>query len=184
VGDPPIFPDSRIVDDAPLVVEHPGDTMTKLAVQRQSRPLIPELSEIFSGFPAFPNYPALAGLRPFFDSHLMRVEDEMTDDRYEVRAELPGVDPADIDITVRNGQLSIKAERAEKKATNGRSEFLYGAFTRTVPLPVGAQEDGITASYGKGILTISIPVSTDAPVEKHVEVQSTETDVPVASNTN
>ena len=53
--------------------------MNKPAVQRQSRPLLPELSELFNGFPTFANLPALASLRPL----------------YEVRAELPGVDPTD-----------------------------------------------------------------------------------------
>ena len=152
--------------------------MTKLAVQRQSRPLLPELSELFSGFAPF------AGLRPFFDHHAIRVEEETNDGRYEVRAELPGLDPAndiDIDITVRDGQLTIKAERAEKTQSNGRSEFTYGSFTRSVPLPEGADEDDITASYGKGILTISVPVPEAEPAEKHVEVQSTETDAEVVS---
>ena len=69
--------------------------MNKLAVQRQSRPLLPVLSELFTGFPAF------AGLRPFFDNHLMRLEDETKDGIYEVRAELPGVEPTeDIEVTI------------------------------------------------------------------------------------
>lgn len=161
--------------------------MTKLAVQRQTRPLLPELSQIFSGFPAFPNYPTLAGLRPLFDSHLMRVEDELLDDHYEVRAELPGVDPADIDVTLHAGQLTIKAARTAKASDGasgkGHSEFLYGSFTRSVPLPAGAVEDGVTAGYGAGILTVSIPVCTDQPAEKRVEVQSTDSDVAVQPTT-
>jgi len=69
--------------------------VNKLAVQRQSRPLLPELSELFTGFPAF------AGLRSFFDNHLMRLEDETKDGIYEVRAELPGVEPTeDIEVTI------------------------------------------------------------------------------------
>ena len=70
--------------------------MNKPAVQRQSRPLLPDLSELFNGFSGFPtlaNLPALASLRPLFDSHLLRLEDEMKEGVYEVRAELPGVDP-------------------------------------------------------------------------------------------
>jgi len=47
--------------------------VNKLAVQRQSRPLLPELSELFNGFPTF------AGLRPLFDGNLIRVEDETKD---------------------------------------------------------------------------------------------------------
>jgi HSP20 family molecular chaperone IbpA len=156
--------------------------MTKLAVQRPSRNLLPELSELFTGFPAFPNYPTMAGLRPFSDSHLIRIEDEVLEGRYEVRAELPGVDPADIAVTVRDGQLTIKATRTEKTATNGRSEFRYGAFTRTVALPVGADEDAISAAYGKGVLTVAVPVPADERTEKHVEVQISDGDVTVESH--
>jgi hypothetical protein len=74
-------------------------------------------------------------------------------------------------------QLTIKAERAEKKAVNGRSEFSYGSFIRSIALPAEASEDEITASYGKGILTVSVPISE--PEAKRVEVESTETDVQV-----
>ena len=53
-----------------------------------------------------------------------------------IRAELPGIDPAkDVDITVTDGQLTIKAERSEKKESKGRSEFSYGSFMRSVTLP-------------------------------------------------
>jgi len=104
---------------------------------------------------------------------VMRLEDEMKDGRYVVRAEMPGIDPAkDIDITVRDGQLSIKAERTEKKDFDGRSEFSYGSFVRTVPLPAGADEDNIEATYDKGILTVSVAVSEPKPAERHVQVQS------------
>lgn len=141
--------------------------MSTLPVHRRPKSLLPEFSEMFAGFPS------LAGLRPVFDTHLMRLEDEMTDGRYIVRAEMPGVDPAkDIDITVRDGRLTIKAERSEKKEFDGRSEFSYGSFVRTVTLPDGAVEDGIEATYDKGILTVSVAVSEATPSERHVAVQS------------
>jgi HSP20 family protein len=121
--------------------------------------------EFFAGFPSF------AGLRPMFDTRLMRLEDELADGRYEVRAEIPGIDPAkDVDITVHNGQLTIKAERSEKKEFDGRSEFSYGSFVRTVSLPAGADEDDIKATYDKGILTVSVGVSEPASAEKHIQV--------------
>ena len=139
--------------------------MNKLAVQRQSRPLLPELSELFNGLPAF------AGLRPFFENHLMRLEDETKEGMYEVRAELPGVDPIeDIEVTVRDGQLTIKALRTRTTESNGLSEFSYGSFSRTVSLPDGADEDEISATYDRGILTVSVPLSDAEPAEKHVEV--------------
>ena len=81
---------------------------------------------------------------------------------YEVRAELPGVDPAeDIEVTVRDGRLTIKAERTRPSESNGRSEFTYGSFVRTVALPEGADEDDINATYDRGILTVSDPLSED-----------------------
>jgi HSP20 family protein len=148
--------------------------VNQLAVQRQSRPLLPELSELFSGFHGFPTIAGLAGLRSFFDGNLLRVEDEMKDGLYEVRAELPGVDPIeDIEVTVRDGQLTIKAERTQTSESNGHSEFSYGSFVRTVPLPAGADEDDINATYDRGILTVSVPLSEDHPAEKHVEVIET-----------
>lgn len=142
--------------------------MNKLAVQRQSRPLLPELSELFNGFPTF------AGLRPLFDSNLIRVEDETKDGIYELRAELPGVDPVeDVEITVRDGELTIKADRSQTSESNGRSEFSYGSFERTVTLPAGADEDEIHAIYDRGILTISVPIGDDEPAEKHIEIIET-----------
>jgi HSP20 family protein len=141
--------------------------MSTLPVQRRPRSLFPEFSELFAGFPSF------AGLRPVLDARVMRLEDEMKEGRYVVRAEMPGVDPAkDIDITVRDGQLTIKAERSEKKEFNGRSEFSYGSFVRTVSLPAGADEDNIEATYDKGILTVSVAVSEAKPAKRRVQVQS------------
>jgi len=142
--------------------------MSNLPVQRRARSLFPEFSELFAGFPA------LTGLRPAFDTRVMRLEDEMKDGRYVVRAEMPGIDPAkDIDITVRDGQLTIKAERSEKKDFDGRSEFSYGSFARTVSLPAGADEDDIEATYDKGILTVSVAVKEPKkPAERRVQVQS------------
>ncbi|ORA83696.1 Hsp20/alpha crystallin family protein [Mycobacterium malmoense] len=140
--------------------------MSTLPVRRRPRSLFPEFSELFAGFPA------LGGIRPVFDTQVMRLEDELKDGRYVVRAEMPGVDPAkDIDVTVRDGQLTIKAERSEKKDFDGRSEFSYGSFERTVALPPGADEDKIEATYDKGILTVSVAVSQPKPAERHVRVQ-------------
>lgn len=142
--------------------------MSRLPEQRRPHSLLPEFSELFSGFPSW------AGLRHTFDNNIIRIEDEVKDDSYEVRAELPGIDPSkDVDVTVRDGVLTIKAERSEKKESNGRSEFSYGSFVRSVSLPPGADEDAIKASYDKGILTVSVPVSESQTAEKHVAVSST-----------
>jgi HSP20 family protein len=141
--------------------------MSKLPVQHRPRSFFPELSELFEGFPSW------ASLRPAFGNHIIRVEDEMKDGNYEIRAEIPGVDPAkDVDITVRDGVLTIKAERTERKESIGRTEFSYGSFMRSVTLPAGADQDAIKASYDKGILTVLVPVTEVQAAEKHVAVES------------
>ena len=136
--------------------------------RRQQRSLFPEIADLLTGFPSFAN------IRPVFDTRLMRLEDEMTKDgRYEVRAEIPGVDPAkDVDITVHDGRLTIKAERTEKSESSGRSEFSYGSFERTITLPQGANEDDVKATCDKGILTVSVGVSEPKKTEKKIEIQS------------
>ena len=104
---------------------------------------------------------------------LIRPEDEIADGHDVVRAEIPGIDPAkDVDITVRDGRLTIKAERSEKTESHGRSEFSYGSFVRSVTLPRGADEDNITASYDRGILTVSVSGSQATPAERHIAVQA------------
>ena len=49
----------------------------------------------------------------------------------------------------------------------------YGSFVGTVTLPAGANEDDITATYDKGIFTLSVGVSEAAPTDKHVTVRAT-----------
>ncbi|HEX9835085.1 MAG TPA: Hsp20/alpha crystallin family protein [Mycobacterium sp.] len=142
--------------------------MSKLPAPHRPRAFWPELSDLIEGFPSWMN------LRTTLGNQLLRVEDEAKDGNYEVRAEIPGIDPAkDVDITVRDGVLTIKAERIENKESNGHSEFSYGSFLRSVTLPAGADEDAIKANYDKGILTVSVPVTKPVEAaEKHIAVQA------------
>ena len=91
-----------------------------------------------------------------------------------VDAILHSVDPAkDVDITVRDGVLMIKAERSERKEEKSRTEFSYGSFVRSISLPAGADENDITATYDKGILTVSVGVSeAAAPQERRIEIKA------------
>jgi HSP20 family molecular chaperone IbpA len=142
--------------------------MSHLPERRREESWISELSDTFNGFPSW-------GLRPLFtDSHLIRLEEDMKDGHYLVRAEIPGIDPAkDVDITVSDSRLTIKAERSERNQVNGRSEFSYGSFVRTIALPAGSNADDIKATYDKGILTVDVAVPKESvPAVKHVEVKA------------
>jgi len=92
--------------------------------------------------------------------HPMRVEDYVQDGSYIIRAEIPGADPErDIEVTVTRGILTIKAERREEEIAKHHSEFRYGTFRRSLTLPAGADEEHIGASYGHGVLEISVRLS-------------------------
>lgn len=117
----------------------------------------------------------LEPVRRFLDGDLtmassIKVEQYQDGNTLVVRAEVPGIDPdRDVDVSVSDGMLHIKAEREEKsehKSKNGyRSEFRYGSFTRSVALPAGAKEEDITASYKDGVLEVRAPAPAAVPGE-------------------
>jgi HSP20 family protein len=105
--------------------------------------------------------------RRFFESDteksMIRVEEEVKGGILTVRAEVPGVNPEkDVEVTLSEGQLQIRAERHEKteqKDTgNFRSEFRYGSFFRSVPLHKGVKGEDITATYKDGVLEVRAPI--------------------------
>lgn len=84
-------------------------------------------------------------------------------DEFVVRAEIPGVDPKDFDISVTGDVLSICGEkREESKERSGntyRSERRFGSFRRSVRLPEAVDSKKIDAEYDKGVLTIRLAKS-------------------------
>ena len=127
-------------------------------LMRQDRPTLTNLfAWLDSEFPAFHGSSS---------AQHMRVEDFVEGDHYVLRAELPGIDPdKDLDITVDDGVLTVKAERREETKTEGRSEFHYGSFARRVSLPTGADEDDVQATYDKGVLEIRVAIRPETSRE-------------------
>jgi HSP20 family protein len=98
----------------------------------------------------------------------LRVEEFVEDKTLVVRAELPGIDPEkDVDISVVDGSLVIRAEKEEKSEKKDkdsyRSEFHYGSFVRSIALPTGVDEAQIAATYRDGVLEVRVP--TGEPIE-------------------
>lgn len=101
-------------------------------------------------------------MSPWFSDNGIRVEEYREDGTLVIRAELPGIDPAkDVDVTVSDGTLHIKAERHKEETTEKKGyvhrELRYGSFTRTLPLPEGIATTDVTAAYKDGILEIRLP---------------------------
>jgi HSP20 family protein len=90
------------------------------------------------------------------------------------RAEMPGIDPQSVDVTVAEDTLTIKGEARAAQEQKGRNyyrrELRYGAFERAVGLPVSVQADQAKASFKNGILEIHIPKAERAKA-KSVKVE-------------
>ncbi|WP_367325277.1 Hsp20/alpha crystallin family protein [Streptomyces sp. HUAS ZL42] len=105
-------------------------------------------------------------------THGIRIEEQLKDGTYELRAELPGIDPAkDVEITVTEGVLTLRAERTEETKAKHHSEFRYGTFTRSVRLPAGARGDEAAAEYKDGVLTVTVPVPEEKTGTRTIPVR-------------
>lgn len=89
-----------------------------------------------------------------------------TEHELVVKADLPGVDPKDLDIRVENNVLTIRGERKFEKKVNDdnylRVERAYGSFTRSFSLSNTVNSEAIKADYQNGVLSLSIPKREEA----------------------
>lgn len=107
---------------------------------------------------------------PFLEP-VMRIEQYQEEDRFVVRAEIPGVDPAnDVTVITEDGLLRIVAVRLGQTKDDSHTEFRYGTFHRTVPLPPGTKEETINASYNDGILEITMKIGQPAHVGRSIPI--------------
>jgi HSP20 family protein len=89
---------------------------------------------------------------------------------YQVKGAIPGFKPEEVEVTYRDGLLSIKAQhREESESTEGdylRRELTYGNFARNIQLPGDVKADDIKATFDAGMLTVEIPkVPAPQPVK-------------------
>ena len=89
-----------------------------------------------------------------------------TEHELVVKADLPEVDPKDLDIRVENNILTIRGERKFEKKVNEenylRVERAYGSFARSFTLASTVNSEAIKADYQNGVLTLSIPKKEEA----------------------
>lgn len=100
------------------------------------------------------------------------------DDRYELNAELPGLDPQDVQIRLANGVLTISGEKKEEQTREGEggvhvSERRYGSFSRSFTVPENVDVEHIGADFAKGVLTVTMPKSAAAAATtRKIEIRS------------
>jgi len=92
------------------------------------------------------------------------------EDKYVVKAELPGMKEEDIDVSVVGDTLTIKGERKAESEVKEEDyhccERSYGSFFRSISLPSKVDAENIAASYEGGILEISLPKAAEVKPKK------------------
>jgi HSP20 family protein len=137
-----------------------------------------EMDRLFDSFlggmPTLTNlrqaFPAAQGLTPAWD--VKETEKEVV-----VKAELPGIDEKDVQLTIHDGVLSMrgekKSERKEERENYHMMERSYGSFQRSIRLPETVDEDKVEASFDKGVLTVTLPKRPEAvKAQKKIEIKS------------
>jgi HSP20 family protein len=133
-----------------------------------------EMNRIFDSFNR--NW-GLSAFPDFTGSFMPRLD--VTEDlsAFTVTAELPGMSEKEIDLSISGDTLTIRGEKKEGKEDKNKnyyySERSYGTFMRTIPLPQQIETNKVSASFKKGVLTITLPKTT-AAVEstKKIEVKT------------
>ena len=93
-----------------------------------------------------------------------------TADAIMFRADLPGVEDKDLEVTVTGNRLTISGKREAEEEQKGETwytcERSYGSFTRTFTLPEGCDTDHVRASLDKGVLMLQVPKTAQAQAKK------------------
>lgn len=131
-----------------------------------------EVDRLFDGFPF--RMPAIRLGR--VATAWPPVEMSETKKAYKVSAELPGLNPADVEVTFEDGLLRIAGEKQQQRDEEERgyrlSERSYGAFERLIKLPSAADPEKISAKFKKGVLSVSIAKNGKQQGARKVKIDS------------
>jgi HSP20 family protein len=105
------------------------------------------------------------------------IESYTKDGKLFIKAELPGVDSKDLDVTIDDRELVIKGERKAEKDEKEKDytyrEISYGSFERRFMIPEGVRTDDLKAAFANGILEVSVPIP-EVPKAKKIEIKTEE----------
>ncbi|MGD0384466.1 MAG: Hsp20/alpha crystallin family protein [Thermoguttaceae bacterium] len=136
-----------------------------------------EMDRLFDSFVREPfgmlDWPAFMGGEKWWPA----VDVAESDKEVIVRAEIPGIDPKELDVTVTGNQLVVSGEKKEstEKKDKGfyHNETRYGSFRRVIPLPEGVDSEHVDAQYANGVLTLKLQ-KTPAAAAKKIEIKTKE----------
>lgn len=133
-----------------------------------------EMDQMFERFWEDPWSADLANIWPSGQALGLRINLAETDNEVTVTAEVPGIDPKDVDIKVSGNMLTIQGEKKEEKEDKKKNyhyvERSYGSFHRSIQLPTSVDPSKVDASYKDGILTVTLAKHEKAK-SKRITVQ-------------
>ena len=104
------------------------------------------------------------------DSYVPRIESAVRDNTLWVKADLPGIDPKDVEVMVEGNRLTLRGERkAEHEGSEngyGHREVQYGSFVRSFTIPEGVKAEDIHAKYHNGVLELAMPLPAEVLPKK------------------
>lgn len=156
--------------------EEPKQEVKKVETARAMSPL-DEMERLFDHYfskgwmrPLSSDWPSFSRLAQPFEGKSPSVDVIERDDEVIVKAELPGVDKKDIDVSVTNNTVTIKGktshEEKEEKGDFYRCEISRGSYSRTLSLPAEVQEDKAKAKIKDGILELTLPKRSKSKRQK------------------
>jgi len=150
-----------------------------MALQNFHREFDRIFDQAFRGFGTAPSWFDWALSPRMADGMLKPTLDlSATDKEYTVTVEIPGVDEKDVKLEIANDTLTIRGEKKHEKEEKDKSyyrvERSYGSFQRVLSLPEDANQEGVKATFKKGVLTISMPRKVLPQVDiKKIEIENT-----------
>lgn len=143
-----------------------GDVFSKRVDEHPFYSLQREMNSLFDDFFKGFDLASFGREREHFGIFSPSIDIKENDKEVSIKAELPGVDKKDIEVSLTNDTLTIKGEKKEEKEDKGkdyyRMERSYGSFGRTIPLPTGINSQKADAVFKKGVLTITVPKTEEA----------------------
>lgn len=149
-------PDETRTVPATASTDRPVPSFTDQLIEPLSR-LRSEVDRLFDDFPFRLPSISFSRLMPTAPA----VEIKETAKSYKITAELPGMEPDDVEVSFEDGMLRIAGEKKEEREENERRyrlcERRYGAFERLLDLPAAADDgDSIKAKFKNGVLTVTV----------------------------
>jgi HSP20 family protein len=146
-------------------------------------------SELDRVFDRFAGAFAMPSLRRMFDFEpARRIESTFTftapaidvaenDKAFKITAELPGMEPSNIEVSLSGDTLVVKGEKRQEKEEKEENYYLsersFGSFQRSFSLPAGVDRDKISSALAKGVLTVTLPKTAEAQQQqKKIEVKA------------